>query len=305
MESRPLIDSCRPFREIECNPRKFSDIFLESCYNRHIPDLESWLNMTRAVELHAIESITVRTGHALHVPLHRHQQMAEWLWVESGELELMLTSESLTLSAGTLVLIPPGTWCGLSFSSGSEQRCKKLLVTHPAHSRTGQLHFSDAAHPGFLASLIEELRRELQKNSPASSKQAQLLLGWLYGAAIGPADQPHQHTPSSHIGRILHHMEETCHLPFSLDAIAAEAGLSKFHFSRHFKEMVGQTPLQFAISCRMDRARQLLLDTEETVPDIAGLCGYKSATQFHAAFTRHAGITPKRFRQQQYVEADR
>lgn len=261
--------------------------------------------MTRFFELHAIESITVAHGQVLHIPLHRHKQMAEWLWVESGELELTVNDDRVTVGAGALVLIPCGQWCALSFSSDSEQHCQKLLVTHPADSGNDQIRFTYSASPAFLTSLVDELARELQQTSPASSRQVQFLLSWLYAAAKPPS-APTQTAASSEMARILHQMEETCHLPFSLESIAAASGLSKFHFSRHFKESVGQTPLQFVISCRMERARQLLLASEQSVSDIAGLCGYKSVTQFHAAFTRHNGSTPKRFReQQQNLEAKR
>ena len=261
--------------------------------------------MTRDFELHAIESKTVATGQSAHIPLHRHQQLAEWLWVESGELELTTNNECLTLGTGALALIPPGQWHALSFASSSEQRYQRLLVTQPLKSANDTICFTYPAHPAFLASVMDELNRELQQVSPASSRQVQLLLNWLYAAAKPPS-APAQMAASSKTARILHQMEETCHLPFSLESIAAASGLSKFHFSRHFKESVGQTPLQFVISCRMERARQLLLASEQSVSDIAGLCGYKSATQFHAVFTRHSGSTPKRFReQQQNLEAKR
>ncbi|MBU9674371.1 AraC family transcriptional regulator [Planococcus sp. CP5-4] len=253
--------------------------------------------MTRDFELHAIESKTVANGQSVHIPLHRHEQLAEWLWVESGELELIANAECLTLGTGALALIPPGQWHALSFASSSEQRYQRLLVTHPLESANDTICFAYPAHPAFLASVMDELARELQQANPASSRQVQLLLRWLYGTAAKPQSVPAQTAIPSKMESILHQMEETCHLPFSLESTAAASALSKFHFSRHFKKSVGQTPLQFVISCRMERARQLLLTSEQSVADIAGDCGYKSPTQFHAAFTRHSGSTPKRFRE--------
>ncbi|MGM0898010.1 MAG: AraC family transcriptional regulator [Bacillota bacterium] len=255
--------------------------------------------MTRALRLHAIESKTSAAGCALHIPLHRHQQMAELLWVESGELELTVAGERRTVRPGALVLIPAGEWCALSFPPCAEQRWRKLLVTHAAGSVNDKICISYCAHPDFLASLFEELARNMEQTAAASSRKAQLLLDWLW-VSVTQSEAVAEFPPNgSKMKRIVHKMEETCHLPFSLGETAETEGLSKFHFSRQFKEICGQTPLQFVISCRMDRAKELLLTTQQAVADIARICGYKSATQFHAAFTRHMGSTPKRFREQQ------
>lgn len=256
-------------------------------------------------ELHAIESLSVANGQVSHIPLHRHKQLAEWLWVELGELELSVNGQCVTVGAGALVLIPCGQWCALTCSPAGEQRYKKLLVKQSTNSGNNEIRFTYSADPIFLASLIDELDRELQQTGTASSRQAQFLLNWLYAAAE-PQHILNQAPSRAEMARILHRMEETCHLPFSLESLAAAAGLSKFHFSRHFKESVEQTPLQFVISCRMERAVKLLLSSEQPVAAISRLCGYKSATQFHAAFTRHTGSTPKRFRaHRQNVESDR
>lgn len=82
----------------------------------------------------------------------------------------------------------------------------------------------------------------------------------------------------------------------SLDALAREAGLSKFHLLRLFKTVHGTTPAGYATAQRMERAKAMLKNTSLTAAAIAEAIGYESDSAFLRAFRRHAGTTPAAFR---------
>lgn len=82
----------------------------------------------------------------------------------------------------------------------------------------------------------------------------------------------------------------------SLDAMASEVGLSVFHFSRCFKATCGETPHQFALTRRLDRAKSLLVDSRHSVGEIALATGFSSPSHFSQAFRKQWGATPSRFR---------
>src|SRR5690606_32758578 len=72
----------------------------------------------------------------------------------------------------------------------------------------------------------------------------------------------------------------------SLDRLAREAGISKFHFAHLFRSRTGMTPHGFLVQLRMDAARRMLTTTDLTVSEIAASCGYANAAHFGAAFQR-------------------
>lgn len=82
----------------------------------------------------------------------------------------------------------------------------------------------------------------------------------------------------------------------SLEAMAAEAGLSVFHFSRCFKATSGETPHQFVVNRRLDRAKSLLMESRQSVGEIATATGFSTASHFTQAFKRRWGSTPGQFR---------
>jgi AraC family transcriptional regulator len=84
----------------------------------------------------------------------------------------------------------------------------------------------------------------------------------------------------------------------SLDAIAAEVGMSQYYFCRLFKQSVGLAPYQYVIQQRVERAKQLLKQQDLSILDIAFQCGFASQSHLNLHFKRWAGATPRVFRNQ-------
>ncbi|MBR0971301.1 MULTISPECIES: helix-turn-helix transcriptional regulator [Bradyrhizobium] len=82
----------------------------------------------------------------------------------------------------------------------------------------------------------------------------------------------------------------------SLDALASDAGLSRFHFCRAFKESTGLSPLAWLRQHRLEQAMNMLRNTDASVVAVAVELGYASQTAFAAAFKRSTGETPSDWR---------
>ena len=92
--------------------------------------------------------------------------------------------------------------------------------------------------------------------------------------------------------RVLALMTADLGRPLRLDDLAAEAGVSKFHFTRLFRQKVGLTPLAYLLERRLDAASRLLEVTDLSVAAIATRCGFVRATHFATAFARRYGKSP-------------
>jgi AraC family transcriptional regulator len=84
----------------------------------------------------------------------------------------------------------------------------------------------------------------------------------------------------------------------NLDQLAAQVGLSKFHFDRLFKRAIGLSPSRYQIDLRMNEARRLLRETRKSIIDIALDVGYTNPSHFAKLFRRENGLTPSEYRQQ-------
>ena len=123
------------------------------------------------------------------------------------------------------------------------------------------------------------LRSELERQEAASKPESSTgeLAGWQVQRLRAYVDG---------------HLGETIHVT-DLSGIARR---STAHFCRAFKRTFGQTPHAYVVSRRLERAKSLMLDSDEQLCAIAVLCGFTDQAHLSKLFRRHMGETPGAWR---------
>ena len=83
----------------------------------------------------------------------------------------------------------------------------------------------------------------------------------------------------------------------TLDEMAQSIGLSTAHFARMFRKSTGQTPHQFVLRQRLERAKAMLRAPDARVLDVAVACGFKTQQHFAQVFRGVWGVSPTEYRQ--------
>jgi AraC family transcriptional regulator len=94
--------------------------------------------------------------------------------------------------------------------------------------------------------------------------------------------------------RVLARIEDTLAEPTTVDDLAVVAGLSPAHFAREFKRCTKQTPHQFVMNRRLQRARQMLA-AGGSIAETAIACGFSDQPHLCRLFKSRFGITPGAF----------
>ena len=84
--------------------------------------------------------------------------------------------------------------------------------------------------------------------------------------------------------------------PLGVDDLARAAGLSPAHFSREFRGAFGETPHQYLLTRRLERAAALLRNTDYSVAEICFAVGLQSVGSFTTSFGRTLGMSPTAYR---------
>ena len=91
-------------------------------------------------------------------------------------------------------------------------------------------------------------------------------------------------------------MREHLDQPLTLETLASQANLSRFHFSNRYKRLTGYSPIKHFLNMKMEHACHLLDSTDMTVQAIAGALGYDDALYFSRLFKKTLGTSPRDYR---------
>ncbi|MCF2970025.1 AraC family transcriptional regulator [Synechococcus sp. Nb3U1] len=135
--------------------------------------------------------------------------------------------------------------------------------------------YADAMSTALAAHLIS--RYSSQKFKPKST-------------AKGLSDQK--------LRQVVAYIQEYLDRDLSLSELANLVQLSPYHFSRLFKQSTGMAPHKYHIQCRVEQAKQLLLQKHLPIAEIAYAVGFTSQGHLYHHFKRLTGVTPKEFLRQ-------
>jgi AraC-like DNA-binding protein len=102
--------------------------------------------------------------------------------------------------------------------------------------------------------------------------------------------------PARHLLRAKDLADARYHEPLDVSVLARAAHLSQAHFSREFRKAFGESPHQYLLTRRLERAAALLRNTDRSVADVCFLVGLRSVGSFTTSFRRAYGLSPTEYR---------
>jgi AraC family transcriptional regulator len=248
------------------------------------------------------------------------------LLVTSGAMQMELRNvngpwRTLPLRQGDLVLKPGGSEASeLRWSSLSSEPLQTLqihlnkdLVDRTAEEVVGydSTRLTLRAGPGFqdplLTQILLALGRELEQPNPAGNLYAQSAAQMLtvhllrYYSTEAPSvveiNEVPQRLTRYQMKQAMDFMQAHLGEDLSLDILAQQIGFSPYHFARLFRQTVGESPHQFVLRQRIERAQRLLKKTDVPLAHIAVECGFASQSHLTQVFKRYLGLTPRAYRQ--------
>ncbi len=102
---------------------------------------------------------------------------------------------------------------------------------------------------------------------------------------------------SRRIGKAVDYMSQNFQKPITLNEVAKLANMTEVSFSRFFKTRTGITFMDSLLEMRLGHASRLLIDTTQSVSEVAYNCGFNNISNFNRLFKKKKGCTPKEFRE--------
>ena len=187
--------------------------------------------------------------------------------------------------------------CGsLSFDHASLKPIPQLLpnfiLMKAEQARTLALHNT-------VQSLASEMAEQAPGSEVVATRLAEVLVIQLLRAHIasGPARYKGwlRAVFDPQIGTALSAIHDSVNTPWTVESLAEAAGMSRSAFAVRFKELLGQTPLEYVTEWRMQKAMQLLRQRDKKLIHVARSVGYESDAAFSKAFKRVVGANPSKY----------
>ena len=202
------------------------------------------------------------------------KQRVAWDWIgEFDELQMFVDPVRLQSAAAEISDRPFSLIEGISIRDPFVSTIASRLIEEMVHPGGGTTCFSDV----MAEALIWHLLRRHSTLRQASTMDRIDMPAYKVRAALE---------------FMMTHLAED----ISVDQMAAAVNMSPFRFARGFKKAAGQSPYQYMLGKRIERAQDLLRLPGKRLADIAVAAGFATQSQFTAAFRRHCQMTPGQYR---------
>lgn len=217
---------------------------------------------------------------------HSHE-FIEVLAPARGRMNVVIDGQPLAAGAGELVVYRPGAVHAEASDPEDPVDLYFLAFDHPKLATDLPRKLPDPRGRAVL--LISWMLAEQPGSSPARKAVALgLLEAFVAEVNRAAAEEPE---PAFLAGaRSL--MRAGLAEPLSLDDLATEAGMSKFHFLRRFRSATGRTPMAELRLLRLEQVKTLILTTDLPLKAIAPLAGLADEYHLSRLFRRHFGYPP-------------
>ncbi|RAU95719.1 helix-turn-helix domain-containing protein [Paenibacillus sp. YN15] len=224
---------------------------------------------------------------------------------EEGVFRYEMNDAADTVSPGEMIICPPDTTLKrktvvpLTFHF---IRCH-WLPSNLSHNDlrnkipTGKINISN--HKRMLSTLTS-LRKASSYPEPFQSELKNHLLRDIWFLYCTEIDSSISRTNAAAEDPLLEEALEYIHLnafnKLNVKELSRKLGLTHAQFIRRFKAELGKTPVEYITFLRLEKAKELLVDTTSTLAQVASRCGYSNEYYFSNVFKHHVGMPPSRYR---------
>ena len=223
--------------------------------------------------------------------------------IEIGERRTDLTEFRYVSGELILPLRDEGKWVGL-VSAPYLQLSISDMALMAASDREVELRMHRKFADPRLRGLATAVHAEMVAGFPSGrlfldSVEQAIALALINGHAVGhrPVQTHLGGLGSGRLRRIKELVDAKIEDDLSLDEMAQSVDLSTAHFARMFRRSTGETPHQYVLRQKIERAKAMLTAPAARVLDVAVACGFKTQQHFAQVFRGICGVSPTEYRQ--------
>lgn len=231
-------------------------------------------------------------------------QRRSLLFISSGHGVIFIEGQQYTLLAGSLVILNPDEQIQIINNSNTTLQVQLLhyegyqmmikghdiqAVSIPSYSQLSREPVIRVSHT-LITGILTKLKSAIESSTDQTlNRQLYFLELMQY---VQSQAQTHTSSVNNTITKTIHFMEEHYDKPIPMSELPLIAGMTQSSYCRAFKKMTGMSPGQYLTKIRILRAKELMLDRQSTLREIALQVGYQDELYFSRIFKKAEGMSP-------------
>ncbi|WP_281278181.1 AraC family transcriptional regulator [Paenibacillus anaericanus] len=269
---------------------------------------------------HSIIPFTAFIAHNFNFLAHWHNDL-EFIYVCEGTIRIGINSESRILGKGDIAICSSGD---IHYYDSKDNESSILIVIFnpqligvpggwPKNIRLTSPFFSNSEsesreHQGMFVEKMTDLMLNLLRESEDQSEHYEMFITGMVFELCGtilryansePADlkkDKRRMITMKIMQEVLEYLEMNYSRAITLEDVARQANMSIFHFSRFFKSITGMSFISYLNNIRINKAEEMILNTNRSMIDIALDCGFTNVRTFNRVFRQLRQCTPSDLR---------
>ncbi len=243
----------------------------------------------------------------------RFHEAIELKLVTSGKLTVMVDTQPIMASEGEIIFINPYEVHSNLLIDNAEIRYDLVMISLDFFERTGiggidlrkifienQTQFKNIIKNDKVVNVTKRLVASLQEDDTYSKLYASGLLLELFALLQRSEAKPNEGSITDKGVKFFHSIEpavmkirDDYRSQLSGEELAEMCGMSKYHFCRTFKRVMGITPVQYQTECRLRIADILLQNADLSISAVGAKVGFEDEAYFSRCYKKHRGLSPK------------
>lgn len=259
----------------------------------------------------AIYDVTFEPHYIHLAPLHYHNEF-ELLLATTGTLLVQTENESFYLSESHGIFINANQLHSITSVDNGKHSFIAIVFDPKLLASPGDLLFTKYFYPilcgklkiksilpAEVCQIINELNLCYQFGTLGFEIEIKQQLLGVFRLLIQRATtvkQSDTSTQSIWVKEVLDYIEQNFQNPITLQDLSAHVHISREYLCRIFSQFSQMTPITYLNQYRICKSMELLLETNKTITEIAGLCGFNHCSYFNKLFLQYVGCTPMEYR---------
>ena len=244
---------------------------------------------------------------------HMHNDYYQFHYILEGNGTFLINNESVPFHSNMLFFVKPGTSHGIEMVQVDENSIMRMLEVKFISSGDNLSSELNKLPPYCFANnelqslLYQSFIESVQPDIYSEQLSTYLFLVWLYQiirlCKFSNQNLDGKQLRPQPVVQTMSYLDEHLSEEISLDTIATVTGYTKNYLCHIFRERTGMTINTYLNTVRINKAAELLINTDLALAEIAEQCGYNSIHYFIKTFKKIIGISPGNYRRSELTGA--